>query len=81
MSAARPIPSLASDEDRRRSYGDERAGADRRSGDRRAPTRPFDPLFALTLICQVKPFTDLLARSPYTVEEPLRPCPRRDIRA
>lgn len=35
--------------------GDERTGRDRRASDRRAPRRPFDPLFAATLVNHVAP--------------------------
>lgn len=34
---------------------DERAGADRRAEDRRAPRRKLDPLFAATLVNQIAP--------------------------
>lgn len=35
--------------------GDERSGKDRRASDRRAPKRPLDPLFAVTLLNQIAP--------------------------
>lgn len=35
--------------------GEERSGHDRRAGDRRTPQRPFDPLFAATLVNHVAP--------------------------
>lgn len=37
------------------SAGDERTGRDRRASDRRGPRRPFDPLFAATLVNHVAP--------------------------
>lgn len=43
------------------SAGEERTGRDRRASDRRAPRRPFDPLFAATLVNHVAP-----AASEYT---------------
>lgn len=33
----------------------ERSGNDRRASDRRTPLRPFDPLFAATLVNQIRP--------------------------
>ncbi len=44
-----PLRLVTSDECR------ERRGADRRAGDRRAPRRPLDPLFAATLVAQLAP--------------------------
>lgn len=35
--------------------GDERSGKDRRANARRAPKRPFDPLFTVTLLNQIAP--------------------------
>jgi hypothetical protein len=34
---------------------DERSGNDRRASDRRAPRRPFDPMFAASLVNQIAP--------------------------
>ena len=33
----------------------ERTGQDRRAGSRRAPTRPVDTMFAVTLVNQIRP--------------------------
>lgn len=37
------------------SVDEARSGHDRRAGPRRAPQRPIDPLFAMTLVNQVTP--------------------------
>ena len=47
-----------------RSDAEGRRGQDRRSNDRRAPRRRFDPLFAATLINQITP-GEAAAPQPY----------------
>lgn len=47
-------------------------GYGRRAGDAPSPRRPIDTLFAATLINQVTPHADTLARSPYEAPHPVR---------
>jgi hypothetical protein len=54
---------------------DDRSGKDRRATDRRAPRRPFDPLFAATLVNQVAPAETIYI----TGYAPKKPAPRAGV--
>ncbi len=59
----------------------ERRGFERRSQERRAPRRVLDTLFAMSLVNQVAPAHETLARSPYDAEKRVRAGIWRDFRA
>jgi hypothetical protein len=56
-----------------RDQREERSGWDRRANDRRAPRRSIDTLFAASLINQIAPAQDTLARCPYAAARTVRP--------
>ncbi len=55
-----------------RARDDDRSGWDRRAGDRRAPRRAIDTLFAASLINQIAPAAEVTAHNPYAVPRIVR---------
>jgi len=64
-----------------RARNDDRSGWDRRAGDRRAPRRSIDTLFAASLINQITPAAETAAHNPYAAPRVIRPGIWRTLKA